>query len=124
MSGTDARRRLFTFYLVPEFTLLAFSSALEALRLANSAVGFEAYSWRFVSEDGRGVASSCGLGFAAQLSLAEERALLGGALRPSIAVVCGGMNVHSHRSRPAAAWLRECRRRGVALASLCTAVIF
>ncbi len=120
MTETDARRRLFTFYLVPEFTLLAFSSALEALRLANAAVGFEAYSWRFASEDGRNVRSSCGLDFATHLPLAEERALLGGPLRPSIVVVCGGMNVHSHRSRPAAAWLRECRRRGVALASLCT----
>jgi transcriptional regulator GlxA family with amidase domain len=120
MSGTDPIRRLFSFYLVPEFTLLAFSSAIEALRLANAAVGFEAYAWRSVSEDGRGVRSSCGLDLATHSSLAEERALLGGRSRPSMAVVCGGMNVQRHRSRPATAWLRECRRRGVALASLCT----
>ena len=120
MSGTDTRRRLFSFYLVPEFTLLAFSSAIEALRLANAAVGFEAYTWRAVSEDGRCAKSSCGLDLATHVSLAEERALLSGRSRPSMAVVCGGMNVQSYRSRPAAAWLRECRRQGVALASLCT----
>lgn len=120
MSETDPRRRLFSFYLVPEFTLLAFSSALEALRLANLTVGFEAYAWRFVSEDGRCVKSSCGLDLATHVSLSEERSFLAGRSRPSVAVVCGGMNVQSHRSRPAAAWLRECRRRGVALASLCT----
>jgi transcriptional regulator GlxA family with amidase domain len=120
MSGTDPRRRLFSFYLLPDFTLLAFSSAIEALRLANAAVGFDAYAWRFVSEDGRGVRSSCGLDLATHSSLAEERALLGGGSRPSMAVVCGGVNIQRHRTRPAAAWLRECRRRGVALASLCT----
>jgi transcriptional regulator GlxA family with amidase domain len=120
MSGTDPTRRLFSFYLVPEFTLLAFSSAIEALRLANAAVGFEAYAWRFVSEDGRSVKSSCGLDLATHASLTEERALLGSRSRPAMAVVCGGMNVQRHRSRPAATWLRECRRRGVALASLCT----
>ncbi|WP_088348908.1 MULTISPECIES: GlxA family transcriptional regulator [Rhodomicrobium] len=120
MSETDPRRRLFSFYLVPEFTLLAFSSALEALRLANAAVGFEAYAWRFVSEKGKSVRSSCGLDLAAHASLAEERAMLTGRARPTMAIVCGGMNVRSHRSRAAATWLRECRRRGVALASLCT----
>lgn len=119
MGGTDTRR-VFSFYLVPEFTLLAFSSAIEALRLANLTVGFEAYAWRSVSEDGRAVRSSCGLDLASHSSLAEERARLATRERPSVAVVCGGMNVRSHRSRPASAWLRECRRRGVALASLCT----
>jgi transcriptional regulator GlxA family with amidase domain len=120
MSETETRKRLFSFYLVPEFTLLAFSSAIEALRLANAAIGFEAYSWRFVSEDGRSVRSSCGLDLVPHSSLAEERALLAGRSRPSIAVVCGGMNVRRHHSRTVATWLRECRRRGVALASLCT----
>ena len=119
MSNSETRR-LFSFYLVPEFTLLAFSSALEALRLANLIVGYEAYAWRFVSEDGGSVRSSCGLELTPRLSLDEERAHLNGPLRPSMAVVCGGMNVQRHRSRAAAAWLRECRRRGVALASLCT----
>lgn len=119
MSGTDTRR-LFCFYLVPEFTLLAFSSAIEALRLANATVGFKAYAWRFVSDDSRSVRSSCGLDLTAHSSVAEERALLDSRSRPSIAVICGGMNVQRHRSRQATAWLRECRRRGVALASLCT----
>lgn len=120
MSETGAKRRLFSFYLVPEFTLLAFSSAIEALRLANLTLGFSAYGWRSVSDDGGPVRSSCGLDLGTHLSLAEERALLGGVSRPLAAVVCGGMNVRAHRSKAAAAWLRECRSRGVALGSLCT----
>ncbi len=120
MSETDARRRLFTFYLVPEFTLLAFSSAIEALRLANLTVGFAAYSWRSVSEDGRAIRSSCGMDLATHASLAQERASLGTRDRPAVAVICGGVNVQRYRSRQVATWLRECRRRGVALASLCT----
>ena len=104
MSNSETRR-LFSFYLVPEFTLLAFSSALEALRLANLIVGYEAYAWRFVSEDGGSVRSSCGLELTPRLSLDEERAHLNGPLRPSMAVVCGGMNVQRHRSRAAACLL-------------------
>lgn len=120
MSDSKTRRRVFSFYLVPEFTLLAFSSAIEALRLANLVVGFEAYAWRFVSDDGAGVRSSCGLDFVTGSSLRDERALLGGTDRPSMAIVCAGRNVHLHTNGGANAWLRECRRAGVALASLCT----
>src|SRR5262245_30053359 len=83
MGGTDTRR-VFSFYLVSEFTLLAFSSAIEALRLANLTVGFEAYAWRSVSEDGRAVRSSCGLDLASHSSLAGEWARLATRERPSV----------------------------------------
>ena len=35
MDRTEKTRRLFVFYLVPDFTMLAFTSAIEVLRLAN-----------------------------------------------------------------------------------------
>jgi transcriptional regulator GlxA family with amidase domain len=120
MKMTSAEQRLFAFYLVPDFTMLAFSSAVEALRLANAVVGYEAYSWRVVSSDGGKVRASCGLTLEADNSVTVERQHLGSRLRPSVSVICGGKNVERHSDRAADAWLRECRNRGVAVAGLCT----
>lgn len=120
MRLVSAEQRLFAFYLVPEFTMLAFSSAVEALRLANAVVGYEAYSWRVVSSDGAKVRASCGLALEADNSVAVERQHLTSRLRPSVSVICGGKHVERHIDRAADAWLRECRNRGVAVAGLCT----
>ncbi|YCI06823.1 GlxA family transcriptional regulator (plasmid) [Ensifer sp. D2-11] len=120
MKVVSAEQRLFAFYLVPDFTMLAFSSALDALRLANAVVGYEAYSWRVVTSDGAKVRASCGLTLEADSSVAAERQHLNGRLRPSISVVCGGKHIERHCDRGADAWLRECRNRGVAVAGLCT----
>ncbi|MQW88539.1 GlxA family transcriptional regulator [Sinorhizobium saheli] len=120
MKVVSVEQRLFAFYLVPDFTMMAFSSAIDALRLANAVVGYEAYSWRAVSSDGAKVRASCGLTLEADNSVAVERQHLNGRLRPSVAVICGGKHIERHADRGADAWLRECRNRGVAVAALCT----
>lgn len=120
MNVVSAEQRLFAFYLVPDFTMIAFSSAIDTLRLANAVVGYEAYSWRVVSSDGTTVRASCGLTLEADNSVAVERQHLNGRLRPSVSVICGGKHVERYADRAAEAWLRECRNRGVAVASLCT----
>ena len=51
-SPEKALSRRFVFVLMPEFTLLSFAGALDALRLANRQLGFEAYSWRLLGEGG------------------------------------------------------------------------
>lgn len=116
----SAGQHLFAFYLVPDFTMLAFTSAVEALRLANAVVGYQAYSWRVVSADGAKVRGSCGLTIEADNSVAVERQHLNGHLRPSVSVICGGKHVENYADRAADAWLRECRNRGIAVAALCT----
>lgn len=113
-------QRLFVFYLVPEFTMLAFSSAVEVLRLANAALGYEAYAWRLTSADGGKVRASCGLAVETDGPIALERLNLAGGRCPHMAVVCSGQHVERHPDRAADAWLRECRQRRVAVASLCT----
>ncbi|MDX3924250.1 MAG: GlxA family transcriptional regulator [Shinella sp.] len=120
MDATNFRKRPVVFYLVPEFTMLAFTSAIEALRLANNILGFDAYSWRLASENGGSVRASCGLSLETDSSVAIERAQLSGMLKPSAAFVCAGKNVQDYHSRTAGAWLRECRHRGVMLGSFCT----
>ena len=40
------------FLLVPQFSMIAFSSAIEPLRLANRVHGQETFSWQVLSVDG------------------------------------------------------------------------
>ena len=53
--------RWFSFLLLDGFTLLAFSSALDPLRIANQVSGKPLYGWHVVSETGASAASSSGL---------------------------------------------------------------
>lgn len=53
--------RNYAFILVPGFTLLAFSSAVEPLRIANQLSQQPLYRWRVLSETGAPVASSSGI---------------------------------------------------------------
>ncbi len=40
-----AAKRAIVFFLVPNFTMLPFSAAVETLRIANRMLGYEAYQW-------------------------------------------------------------------------------
>ena len=55
--------------LIPRFSLIPFTSMVEAMRLANRMGGRELYAWRFLSTDGRPVRSSSGLSFEADAAL-------------------------------------------------------
>jgi transcriptional regulator GlxA family with amidase domain len=54
------------FLLVPNFSMIAFTSAVEPLRLANRASGKELYRWHLFSPDGKPVAASNGIALAPQ----------------------------------------------------------
>ena len=47
--------------LIPDYSLMAFSSAIEPLRLANRLADRKLYDWRVVSVDGNSVVSSNGV---------------------------------------------------------------
>ena len=113
-------RRSFVFYLVPDFTMVAFATALDPLRIANRMLGYPAYKWRLASHDGKPVQASNGVECAVDSSLEEERRKLGGPDRPSMVIVCSGVNVESYNSKSTFAWLREEYHRGVAVGGLCT----
>jgi len=53
--------RVFGFLLLPRFSLLAFTSAVEPLRSANRLAGQRLYDWRLISRNGGPVASSGGI---------------------------------------------------------------
>jgi transcriptional regulator GlxA family with amidase domain len=45
--------RCMTFVLLPNFSLIAFSSAIEPLRIANQLAGQALFEWEVLSETGR-----------------------------------------------------------------------
>ena len=101
------------FLLVPSFSMIAFSSAIEPLRLANRIEGHEAFSWRVLSVDGRPVAASNGVEVAVDGSFAD----LGGA---TAAIVCSGVDVQTFDHRELTARLRGLAARGVPVGAVCT----
>ena len=113
-------KRSFVFFLVPDFTMIAFATALDPLRSANRMLGYDAYQWRLASLDGRPVKASNGVECAVNTSLDEERRKMAGSDRPDMVIVCSGLNVESYNNRTAFAWLREEYNRGVAVGGLCT----
>ncbi|MDN2580387.1 GlxA family transcriptional regulator [Aquibium sp. ELW1220] len=120
MNAKSAVKRSIVFFLVPDFTMVAFATAIEPLRIANRMLGFEAYRWRLASADGRPVKASNSVECAVDTSLDDERRKLGGPDRPSMVVVCSGINVESYANKSVFAWLREEYNRGVAVGGLCT----
>lgn len=121
MSGEEVCKRSIVFFLIPDFTMMAFTAALEPMRAANRMAGYEAYRWRLASADGGPVRSSNGVEVAVNSSLAEERRKMTSYERPSMVVVCGGLNIETYSDKTVFAWLREEYNRGVAIGGLCTA---
>jgi len=117
-------KRSFVFYLLPEFTMLAFTCAIEALRLANHVLKKQAYDWRIALDSQDNVRASCGVYLGGNSTVAAERATIKHRVKstplPSMVVVCAGLNVAHYTSKSSEAWLRECRNNGIAVAGLCS----
>src|SRR6476620_5104053 len=71
MSKAQTKKRSLVFFLVPHFTMLPFSAAVETLRIANRMLGYSAYTWRLASVDGQKIYSSSGIGIEVNTSLAD-----------------------------------------------------
>ncbi|EWY42664.1 AraC family transcriptional regulator [Skermanella stibiiresistens SB22] len=102
------------FLLIPQFSLIAFTAALEPLRLANHISGRELYRWVLLSPDGASGQASCGLRIAVDHGIDAAPEL------PTI-IVCSGIDGHWYDDRTVLSWLRRRATRGVEFGSLCTA---
>ncbi|PTB22266.1 AraC family transcriptional regulator [Trinickia symbiotica] len=103
----------FAFMALPNFTMIAFSNAIEVLRMANYLSGETLYRWSVVSPDGGPVTASNGLSVETVPVSSLEQV-------PDVVFVCGGIDVQ-HSTTPAhLSELRRFARSGVVLGSLCT----
>lgn len=105
--------RRFVFLLLDRFTMLAFASAIEPLRIANRISGSTVYSWALAGENGQEATCSNGAAFRLDMGLDEVD-------REDIVLVCGGMDVGRATTKPILNWLRREARRGVTMGGLCT----
>jgi transcriptional regulator GlxA family with amidase domain len=112
LPGALAKRR-FVFLTLPNYSLIALSSAVEALRMANRVTKQEVYEWTLVSLDGQPVRASCGMALAPTVDIND----MGPA---NIVFVCGGIDVANSVTPELVGQLRRLAQRHVALGSLCT----
>lgn len=117
-------RRSFTFYILPAFSLQAFSSAIEVLRLANEVLGKKVYSWQIISDDGQPVMSSCGVSVSVDTTTLrfEREKLQKSKSAMAVAIVCGG-SVYPCPNRLLDAYLREYKIRNVSLVGIASGTI-
>ena len=117
---SDSRQKAakrFVFLLLPNFSLIAFSNAVEALRLANRMSRQELYQWHLITEDGNPVTCSAGL-------RTEVDAALHDLQREDTVLVCGGARVKNAVTTKLMNWARREARKGVAFGGLCTGTYF
>ena len=106
--------RRFVFVLMENFTLLSFSSALDALRIANRMSGKTLYEWTFIGENEGVVSCSAGTQFKLDNSLIELH-------RDDTILLCGGTSIQEATTKKLIGWLRREARRGLTIGGLCTA---
>ncbi|MBB3998091.1 GlxA family transcriptional regulator [Aureimonas pseudogalii] len=100
------------FLTLPNYSLIAVSAAVEALRMANYVAGEEVYRWQVATLTGEPAQASGGL------SLSPTVALRDAAF--DVLFVCGGVDVRRALDRRTVDELRRLARRGLPLGALCT----
>lgn len=101
------------FLLVPSFSMIAFSSVVEPLRLANRVLGRPAFAWRVLSSNGGAVTASNGIAVATDGTYADLSGV-------TTCVVCSGVDVQTFDHRDLIARLRGLASRGVPVGAVCT----
>lgn len=104
---------LVSFVLLPKFTMLAFSSAIEPLRMANQLTGQMLFRWQTFSDCGQPVACSNGVPVVVDGAWAEAKP-------EGIIFACSGVEPEGKASPALGDWLRGLWRRGRTVGGLCT----
>ncbi|MDJ0779084.1 MAG: GlxA family transcriptional regulator [Gammaproteobacteria bacterium] len=103
------------FLLVPGFSMIAFSSALEPLRMANRESGKTLYRWHIYTPDGLPVQASNGIEITPDGSIENAGDL-------SLLLVCGGSDIGKAWSKQLQFSLRRlAKRSNLRIGALCTA---
>jgi transcriptional regulator GlxA family with amidase domain len=102
------------FVLIPRFSMIALSGAVDALRLANRISGQDLYHTMLISTDGNPVRASNGTILVVDASIADVESI-------SAVAVCGGLESHAYEDKKLVSWLRKLSRNGSSIGALCTA---
>lgn len=115
MFGHDpgTRPKKIAFLLVPDYSMMAFTAALEPLRAANRMAGERLYAWSTLSVDGQPVRASNGTLIIPDRGLAEADDV-------GVPFVCAGINAERYDDPATFGWLRHRARHGSPLGAVCT----
>ncbi|MEQ8398326.1 GlxA family transcriptional regulator [Thalassobaculum sp.] len=101
------------FLLIRNFSMMAFTSAVEPLRSANRMSGRTLYEWRIISPDGKPVSASNGIEVVPHHAMAEVD-------REKILVVVTGIDVQRYEDERILGFMRRIARQGAIMGALCT----
>jgi AraC family transcriptional regulator, glycine betaine-responsive activator len=99
--------------LVPNFSMIAFTSAIEPLRLANRCLGKDRYKWQILSTDGQPVRASNGVKIAVDAAVTSAKEL-------QLVLVCAGLDVETQDHTALIKHLRRFLSFGTAIGAVCT----
>lgn len=99
------------FLLVPQFSMMALSSATEPLRAANRVAGKALYSWHLISADGQPVSSSSGFAMHPEYSIAVTPGF-------SHLFVVASIGVSGYRNPQVFSYLQRCSSSGIILGGI------
>lgn len=109
--------RDYYFILLPKMTMLAFSAAVEPLRIANQLTGQCLYRWHLLSEDGAPIICSNGVSIAVDRPLHQDQNPIS---RHDTIIVCSGLDGYLAASPKTLDILRRHHRQGGQLGGICT----
>ena len=101
------------FLTLHNFSMIAFSNAIEILRMANYLLNDDVYQWSIITPDGQPVQASNGL----ELSNATHLDLTDA---PDLLLVCGGVDVREAANPAVIKLLTQAAKHNMWLGSLCT----
>jgi AraC family transcriptional regulator, glycine betaine-responsive activator len=112
MASSETPVRI-AFYLVPEFSMMAFAAAIEPLRSANRALGHSLFTWTLLSADGAAVKASNGIPVAVEGALDAL-----GHAKSDMLIVCAGLETHVRQHPNVYHHLRRLSRHGVRVGAI------
>jgi len=101
------------FLLVPQFSMLSFTSALEPLRVANRVAERDLYNWNFYSIDDQPVEASNGIAIAPTQTIKDVEGL-------GLMIVVAGIGASEISNPQLYAWLRRLYRNRVMIGATST----
>ncbi len=102
------------FLLMPSFSMLAFSSAIETIHMANWVSGKDLYQFCTLGKNTKVVLSNSGVATTTEYTLDDAPKDL------DALFICGASTAGQDDDLSLDAWLLSCSKRGIALAGICT----
>jgi len=99
------------FLLLPQFSMLSFTTAVEPMRAANRLAERELYAWRLYAPNAQPVSASNGLTLLPDAALEADH-------WADLVFVCGGLDVHRYCDDKVLRWLNRHASRGIAVGGI------